>query len=84
MPVVSRLLLGVQQAVPRPGNLAQYLLAKLALRSRPIGANPHRLSIGRLADHYRIGLEEDNPQQAVEIGRLFMEWNPQPIEVWIE
>ena len=82
--VVSRLLLRVQQAELRHGDFAQQLLAYFALRPRLVRANPQRLPVGRLLDHFRTGLEEHDPQQAVEIYRPFMGRNPQPIEVWIK
>jgi hypothetical protein len=68
--------LRVQQTKSRHGDFAQQLLAHLALRPRLVRGNAHGLAIGRLLDHFRIGLEEDDPQQAVETGWLFMERNP--------
>ncbi len=59
--VVGRFLLGVQQARPGHGDLAQQLLAHLALRTRLECAHPQPLKIGRLLDHFRAGLEEDEP-----------------------
>ena len=82
--VIGGLLLRIEQAESRHGDLAEQLLAHFAVWPSLEPANTQRLAIGGLFDHFGIGFKEDNPQQAVEIDRLLMGRNPQPIKVWIE
>ncbi len=82
--VVSGLLQRITEADQRGGQFIQQILGGLGIRTDLKRAHVGHLAIGRRLDDFRIVLERSDPQQPVEVGRLLMRRDAQPLVVRIE
>jgi len=84
LPVVGRLLLGIQQADAGRRDLVQQTLRQAAVRTRLVGPQMRHLAVGRRCDHIGVGLEELDRQKPVMVGRLVLRRNAKPLVVRVK